>query len=157
VFKTKKIQLVLALATIFAVAGCTRIATSTGGGGLFASNPPALEETITPAQNTQSAKQLTSLSSYISEAALSEMSANEKVEATSAQFYALQFGRPGAPRQWSGDEGALGRVTVGPFVRVNNLDCRDFVHKVTIGENDYSLSGTSCREADGSWTVVDNS
>jgi len=82
------------------------------------------------------------------------MSDKDRLEAASAQFFALQFGRPGAPRRWSGDSGATGKITVGPFVRVNNLDCREFVHEVTIDQTSFEKRGTACREIDGSWRVV---
>lgn len=108
-----------------------------------------------PAQTTQAALQTTSISSgFVDPAALTLMTAKDTAEANSAQFYALQFGRPGAPRQWAGDKGATGSVTVGPYVRVNNLDCRDFTHTVKIGGQDYARKGTACREQTGNWTVV---
>ena len=47
----------------------------------------------------------------------------------------------------------IGAVTVGPYVRVNLIDCRDFTHTVTIGGQNFVKKGTACREADGSWTV----
>lgn len=108
-----------------------------------------------PAQTTQAALQTTSISSgFVDPAALALMTAKDSAEANSAQFYALQFGRPGAPRQWAGDKGSTGAVTVGPYVRVNNLDCRDFTHSVKIGGQDYVKKGTACREQTGNWTVV---
>jgi hypothetical protein len=78
----------------------------------------------------------------------------ERSEAASAQFNALQFGRPGAPRAWQGDRGANGQVLVGPPVNVNSLYCRDFTHSVTAGGQSYSKKGMACRELDGSWGVV---
>jgi surface antigen len=42
---------------------------------------------------------------------------------------------------------------VGPYVRVNLIDCRDFTHTVTVGGQNYARKGTACREADGSWSV----
>lgn len=108
-----------------------------------------------PAQTTHAALSTTSISSgFVDPAALTRMTAKDTAEANSAQFYALQFGRPGAPRQWAGDQGATGSVTVGPYVRVNNLDCRDFTHTVKIGGQDYIRKGTACREQTGNWAVV---
>ncbi|WDR06387.1 RT0821/Lpp0805 family surface protein [Devosia rhodophyticola] len=111
----------------------------------------------TPAQTTQAALQTTSVSSgFVDSSALSQMSSNDSAQASSAQYYALQFGRPGAPRPWKGDKGVSGVVNVGPYVRVNNLDCRDFTHTVTIGGKDYVRKGTACREQTGNWGVVAN-
>jgi surface antigen len=109
----------------------------------------------TPAQTTQVALAATSIANgFVDPAALSQMTPKDSAEANSAQFYALQFGRPGAPRQWSGDQGSTGAVAVGPYVKVNNLDCRDFTHTVKIGGKDYVKKGTACRENGTNWTVV---
>jgi surface antigen len=106
-----------------------------------------------PAQTTQQAMLTTSIANgFVDPAALSMMSAKDSQEANSAQFYALQFGRPGAPREWTGDKGK-GSVAVGPYVRVNNLDCRDFTHTVSVGGQDYVKKGTACREQNGNWAV----
>ena len=109
----------------------------------------------TTSQAVQQARLTTSVSSgFVDTAALSLMSAKDSSEANSAQFYALQFGRPGAPRHWAGDKGTTGSIAVGPYVRVNNLDCRDFTHTVTVGGRDYVKKGTACREQTGNWSVV---
>jgi surface antigen len=119
---------------------------------------PALT-TISPAQlqapatNTAAAASMTDVSAFVDPAAISLMSQKSRAEASSAQFNALQFGRVGAPRNWVGDNGQSGAVTVGPYVRVNLIDCRDFTHTVTAGGRSYVKRGTACREANGSWTV----
>jgi surface antigen len=108
----------------------------------------------TPAQSTQQALATTSVANgFVDAAALSRMSAKDTAQANSAQFYALQFGRPGAPRAWTGDAGTTGTVGVGPYVRVNSLDCRDFTHTVTIGGQAFVTKGTACREQNGNWAV----
>ena len=105
------------------------------------------------AQSTQTAMLTTSIANgFVDPAALALMSAKDSAEANSAQFYALQFGRPGAPRQWAGDKGT-GTVGVGPYVRVNNLDCRDFTHTVKVGGQEFVKKGTACREQNGNWAV----
>lgn len=106
-----------------------------------------------PAETRAVATAMTDVSAFVDPAALGLMSAKSKTEAAGAQFNALQFGRVGAPRNWVGDNGQAGAVTVGPYVRVNLIDCRDFTHTVTIAGQQYSKKGTACREADGSWTV----
>lgn len=107
-----------------------------------------------PAQTTQQALLTTSVANgFVDAAALAAMTAKDSAEANSAQFYALQFGRPGAPRAWSGDKGTTGSVAVGPYVRVNNLDCRDFTHTVKVGGREFVKKGTACREQNGNWMV----
>jgi surface antigen len=106
-----------------------------------------------PAQTTATAASMTDVSAFIDPTAYGKLSAKSKTEATGAQFNALQFGRVGAPRNWTGDNGQSGVVTVGPYVRVNLIDCRDFTHTVLISGQSFAEKGTACREADGSWTV----
>jgi surface antigen len=140
------------------VAGC-----SSTGSTQMASAPvvvqpqPVVAQPMVPtsAQNVQTARLTTSIANgFVDSAALSRMTAKDSNEANSAQFYALQFGRPGAPRQWAGDAGTTGSVAVGPYVRVNNLDCRDFTHTVKISGQDFVKKGTACREQNGNWNVV---
>jgi surface antigen len=108
---------------------------------------------VAPAVNTAEAASLTDVSAFIDPAALKLMTAASKTAAANAQFNALQFGRVGAPRTWTGDKDQKGQVMVGPYVRVNLIDCRDFTDTVTIGAQTFVSKGTACREADGSWTV----
>ncbi|MEX1180792.1 MAG: hypothetical protein WEB63_08295 [Cucumibacter sp.] len=132
-----------------ALAGCAR---------MEAMSPTAFSATqdseIAAAATPTAQFASTTILGFLDPAAAAKMTEKEKSEAASAQYYALQFGRPGAPRLWQGDVSASGEVTVGPFVKVNELDCRDFSHLVRIGGVDYSRSGTACREAGGEWLVV---
>ncbi len=107
-----------------------------------------------PATARASAASMTDVSAFVDPGALGLMSEKSKIEASSAQFNALQFGRVGAPRNWNGGGGQTGAVTVGPYVRVNLIDGRDFTHTVTVSGQNYVKKGTACREADGSWTVT---
>jgi len=151
--KLQILKIIVGLSASVAVAGCARISPFTPGqpGSTALAQPP--QEQL-PEVATKVARQSTNIADFINQQALAKMSAKDKTEAASAQFYALQFGRPGAPRRWGGDTGATGIITVGPFVRVNDLDCREFVHKVTINKTIYEKKGTSCRKIDGSWGVV---
>jgi len=150
---------------LLAVAGC-----STSSNNDFASGPTlpppnsqlATQPVITPASlPTTSASMaqpgsigLPNASAFIDPTASGRMTGKDQSEASSAQFNALTFGRPGAPRNWAGDNGTTGSVTVGPYVRVNNIDCRDFTHTVTVGGTPYAKKGTACRETDGTWSVA---
>src|SRR5687767_10903702 len=99
-----------------------------------------------PAESRAVAASMTDVSTFIDPGALGLLSEKSKTEAAGAQFNALQFGRVGAPRNWLGDKGQAGAVTVGPYVRVNLIDCRDFTHTVTIAGQNYVKKGTACRE-----------
>lgn len=141
---------------VLTLAACSNTGTSQLAQAPVASTPAVSRPLVpTPAQTTQQALLTTSVANgFVDPAALAIMSAKDSAEANSAQFYALQFGRPGAPRNWSGDKGTSGSVAVGPYVRVNNLDCRDFTHTVKANGQDYVKKGTACREQNGNWTVV---
>ena len=106
-----------------------------------------------PAQTVSTAAATTDVTAFVDATAYGQLSAKSKAEVAGAQFNALQFGRVGAPRNWQGDKGQSGAVSVGPYVRVNLIDCRDFTNSVTVGGQSYVKKGTACREADGSWTV----
>lgn len=150
------------LVGLLALAGCgSTVQSSNFGSGPVVTAPPVMEATPmvnTPAQQTADARAMTvtSISSFLDPAADRQLSQASRDQAAGAQFNALQFGRPGAPRNWQGDKGVSGQVTVGPYVRVNNIDCRDFTHAVTVGGQSYSKKGTACREADGHWSVAAN-
>jgi surface antigen len=143
--------------TALLLAGCTTSGTTTQVASAPVVTPqPIITQPAIPtsAETVQTARLTTSIANgFVDAAALSRMTAKDSNEANSAQFYALQFGRPGAPRQWAGDQGTTGSVSVGPYVRVNNLDCRDFTHTVKIGGQDYVKAGTACREQNGNWVV----
>ncbi|MBN9310676.1 MAG: hypothetical protein J0I99_19395 [Devosia sp.] len=113
---------------------------------------PAALPTTTAVQPSTVA--MNDVTSFVDGTIVAQLSAKDKSEAASAQFNALTFGRPGAPRAWSGDKGVTGSVTVGPYVRVNNIDCRDFTHTVTIGGAPHARKGTACRDATGNWSVA---
>ena len=94
------------------------------------------------------------LSGFVDESAMKLLSAHERSASTTAQFYALQFGRTGAPRMWTGDRGASGEVLVGPPVMVNSLYCRNFTHKVSVDGQSFVTNGTACRDDKGLWIAV---
>lgn len=106
------------------------------------------------AQTPATGVSIAEVGTYVDATALAKLNDSDRQQAASAQFNALTFGRPAAPRAWAGSSGAKGQVVVGPYVRVNNIDCRDFTNTVTIAGKDYVKSGTACRNTDGGWSVV---
>ena len=155
--RLRGLQILICLASVTMVASCSRTVPFMPRSNI--GNPTTLANITVPLQSrvssnsvVQTSQSLT-LSNFIDAGALGVMTENDKSEATSAQYYALQFGRPGAPRHWSGKGGNTGKITVGPFIRVNNMDCREFVHTVQIGESSKIRRGTSCRDINGRWSV----
>jgi surface antigen len=161
-----KIAHILPFAALIALAGCASTSEMAQGPMLGASSAAAPDMqaataapvTPSPAEAASTAAlSTTDIAKYVDAGAIKVMSTTDQRQASSAQFYALQFGRPGAPRAWAGDSGAVGSVTVGPYVRVNNLDCRDFTHTVTIKGQSFAHKGTACREQGGTWSVTASS
>ncbi len=146
-----KKQLAFITIIVFSLGACTRLGvnnSSTNQNTNIAGNLSGQVASISAAIGASD------IGDFIDAQAAVKLTNKERSEAASAQFYALQFGRVGAPRVWQGDSGASGRVSVGPYVRVNSLDCRQFTHVVTIKELSYEKQGTACREVDGSWDIV---
>ena len=157
----------LSVAALLALAGCGTNQTSGYNQGpvLTQMTPSATDESMTPTTDTTLANtpppsavvaagvQNIDLASFVDPSALKLMGDTSKTEVSSAQYFALQFGRVGAARTWSGDSGMTGQITVGPYVKVNNRDCRDFTNVVNVGSHSYTKRGTACREVDGTWTV----
>jgi surface antigen len=125
-------------------------AASCGGapaeGTQVANTPPPSQMVATGVDNLD-------ISTFTDPNAFRQMGDQSKAQAASAQYYALQFGRVGAARTWSGETGVSGQVSVGPFVKVNTRDCRDFTDIVNVGPKSFTKRGTACREDDGHWTV----
>jgi surface antigen len=149
----------LPFVAVLALAGCGGSSSTSNIGPVLAGpnsniQTAAVPMTPAPSQQVASAQALTDVTAFLDPNAVRLLSEKERTEAASAQFNALQFGRTGAPRAWSGDRGASGQVTVGPPVNVNSLYCRDFTHSVNAGGQAYSKKGTACREIDGRWSVV---
>ena len=141
----------------FALAACATAPQVTNFGTTADLTTPAPADAAVlqaPAQTISTAAATTDVSAFVDATAYGQLGTKSKAEVAGAQFNALQFGRVGAPRNWIGDKGQSGAVTVGPYVRVNLIDCRDFTNTVTINGQTFTKKGTACREADGSWTVT---
>ena len=143
---------ILVFTAVLVIAGCSRAAVQPPVQASLPVPDPAAEiAALTNPERISS--QTIQIADFISPDAFSKMNEADKIEASSAQFFALQFGRPGAPRNWEGPSGVSGVITVGPFVRVNSLNCREFTNSVTIDDVVSVKNGTSCRETDGRWFV----
>ena len=69
-----------------------------------------------------------------------------------AHIQALDSGRAGAPVQWSNpNSGRAGQVVPGQPYQINQLVCRDYTHTVYIDGQPELLTGTACRQPDGTW------
>ena len=88
---------------LLALAGCFSSTQMAEGPRL--NQPNAAVESAplsTPAQQVKVAQSMTDVGSFVDATAVAMLSENERSQAAGAQFNALQFGRPGAPRAWQG-------------------------------------------------------
>jgi surface antigen len=144
------LPVVIALA---ALAGCST--TRTTPVNYDPVQQPPVVTTPPPSVKAAEAKALTDLTRFVDPAAMKLLSVPARDQATAAAFNALEYGRPGAPRDWQGGDGvSSGRVTVGPDLNVNNLRCRNFTHVVTVSGTAYTATGQACREPQAGWMVV---
>jgi len=151
-----KIVRAVSVLPVLALAACATApqVTNFGNQAALTTTAPADQTPIAaPATTISTAAATTDASAFVDATAYGLLSAKSKAEVSTAQFNALQFGRVGAPRNWFGDSGQSGNIMVGPYVRVNLIDCRDFTNTVTIGAQSFVKKGTACREADGHWSL----
>lgn len=146
-------SIVATLAAALLVSGCARFDVPVSSSSSSAStNVSTSVQTATVAPSDEFADE--GILSFLPSDVVAKLSAREKSEAASAQFFALQYGRVGATREWTADSAARGEISVGPYIKVNKLDCREFTHTVILSGERFMKSGTSCREQDGQWAVV---
>jgi surface antigen len=150
---------ILPVVSMLALAGCYSSGPGPSATGPVVTQPLSTQPAqLPPREQTQMAMALTDVTGFVDPTALGLLSAAGRTEATAAQFNALEYGRPGAPRDWQGGDGvSSGRVTVGPDLNVNNLRCRNFTHTVTVSGKAYSRTGQACREPAAGWMVTNSS
>lgn len=81
----------------------------------------------------------------------------DRIYASRAQQAALETNRVGQPSTWSNpDSGNSGVVipTRTIIQKRSGQPCREYQHTVTIGGKTERAYGRACREADGSWKII---
>lgn len=75
--------------------------------------------------------------------------------AQEAEYAALESGQSGVARPWRNpDNGHYGEVIPKRTYRRDSYDCRDFEHTVYIDGRRQTMTGTACRNPDGTWRNV---
>jgi surface antigen len=83
------------------------------------------------------------------------LSPAEKQRGLVAEYQALETSFGQAPVIWIGEKsGSTGEVVAGAPYRVGQQDCRPFTHKLTVKKSVSSTSGSACRQANGSWLLL---
>lgn len=79
----------------------------------------------------------------------------DRMLAQQAEYAALENGRSGVAQRWDNpDNGRYGEVIPSKPYRRSNLDCRDYTHRIYIDGQPQAMSGTACRNPDGTWSQV---
>jgi len=77
------------------------------------------------------------------------------LHAWQAQQIAFAQPRGGVPIAWHNpDTGHFGQVVAGPGYSINNRQCRDYIHTVTVDGTKRSEMGVACRQNDGAWQII---
>ncbi len=83
------------------------------------------------------------------------LSASEKRSALQAEYKALEYTASGQSVAWKGDQANhYGEVVAAQPYRVGSQDCRQYAQTVNTGGASATARGTACRNADGSWTLL---
>ena len=85
------------------------------------------------------------------------MAEADQERAREAQYEALERAPSGRPVLWRNpDNTAAGKVQAQPaFSANNNAPCRRYNHVISVGGEQETETGLACRQADGSWRVVE--
>ena len=79
----------------------------------------------------------------------------DRQKAANTQQTALENNRSGVSSSWSNpDNGHNGSVTPTRTYRENGQDCREYEHRVTIGGRSEVITGTACRQENGTWRAT---
>lgn len=69
-----------------------------------------------------------------------------------AERRALDDAGPNRPVPWTNPRsGHFGQVLAGPSYFVNDRNCRDYAHTITVDGQAETLRGTACRDPEGAW------
>lgn len=139
---------------VVSLAACARFETSNLSTSTYTPSAPATTAPAVSNTKPSDSFEKQEILDFLPNEIVASLSPKDRSEAASAQFFALQYGRVGAFREWAGDSAVKGEISVGPYIKVNKLDCREFTHTIVQSSQRYTKSGTSCREANGQWRVV---
>lgn len=90
-------------------------------------------------------------------------SIGESLDAADRQYMAqtstnaLEYSRTGVTSTWKNpDSGNQGTFTPTRTYETSSQVCREYQQTITVGGQQEQAYGTACRQADGSWKIVNN-
>jgi surface antigen len=79
----------------------------------------------------------------------------DRMLAQQAEYDAFERGPSGVAERWRNpDNGRYGEVIPSKPYRISERDCRDYTHRIYIDGQPQAMSGTACRNPDGTWSNV---
>lgn len=139
-----RIRLVLVAGLLVGVAGCGTTGSSQGSAA------------ATSAGAADSGKIIAAMSGGLINGSIGAgLSQSEKRNALQAEYKALEYTASGQPVGWKGDQPShYGQVIAAQPYRVGSQDCRQYAQTVYAGGAGATARGTACRNADGSWSLL---
>jgi surface antigen len=84
-----------------------------------------------------------------------ELDDKDRAMSAEAVTAALQSGEAGKPTEWRNSAtGHSGEITPGAVYTVNDYACRDYIHRISIGDRSDTVRATACRQPDGTWRAL---
>jgi len=84
-----------------------------------------------------------------------EMARPSRRRALEAEYRALEYGSRGQIVTWQGENNKdFGAVTLGHPYQVGSQNCRQYRHDFTVSGVAHTVSGSACRNGDGSWSPL---
>lgn len=135
-------RLVLAVSLAATLLSSCATTTPSFGKSLFSKAPPS-----------PSARIIAALDGGIVGSTEADLSDNDDKRALEAEYRALEAAPAGQPVIWRGDD-ANGEVTAAAPYQVGTQNCRQYSHRVIASGSQYQARGSACRDADGTWTLL---
>lgn len=79
----------------------------------------------------------------------------DRAAASQAAQNSFEYGRTGVATSWSNpDSGNSGTVTPTKTYQSSGQTCREYTQTINVGGKNETAYGKACRQADGSWQIV---
>jgi len=84
-----------------------------------------------------------------------KLTLNERKQAVSAEFEALEYSPAGETVKWGSQFfGSSGAVVASKTYDVGSSNCRQYVHTLLIKGKSETVKATACKEQDGTWVPL---
>jgi surface antigen len=131
------------IAVVLMISGCS----ATGGGGASVAPQPVSAQAAAQSESA-------ALNGGLVKRAGITLSPFDQAKALQAEQYALTAAPAGEAVNWQG-EGARGSVTAASPYQVGDQNCRQYTQRVVADGREFVGRGAACREAAGSWSLLD--